>query len=93
MTYRQGRRNPNAIYEGEGPEPTDDDVFIGSTTTGHKAQCLVAAANRGLEAQRLMRAARSVADTATDGSVSHELLGQLYGDLCDVLDPAEDGDT
>lgn len=53
MTYRTGNTIPNTLYE--------DDVFIGSTVTGHKAKCLVEAANGNQAKLELLQAVADVA--------------------------------
>lgn len=50
--YRTGRRNGRTIYYQSGPEPTDHDECAGFAADPSWAVALVAAANRGLEAQR-----------------------------------------
>lgn len=48
MIYRTGRRNTHTIYAQTGPEPTDHDPYIGSTTTPERAAALVERANAGM---------------------------------------------
>lgn len=88
MTYRTGRQSPINIWE-----TTDDgDVQVAMATTPHKAQRLVEAANRGLQAEAKLSVLREffariqLAAASDHMELVVEALSEATERLADELD-------